>query len=51
MNSTIDMKYLEGGDDVFGPDYGGATVHTNVRAGYLDECANVGAFLANPSSR
>ncbi|MFC3205218.1 choline ABC transporter substrate-binding protein [Aquamicrobium soli] len=47
MNSTIDMKYLEGGDDVFGPNYGGATVHTNVRAGYLGECANVGAFLKN----
>jgi glycine betaine/proline transport system substrate-binding protein len=47
MNAAIDMKYLEGGDDIFGPDYGGATVHTNVRAGYLDECANVGTFLKN----
>lgn len=47
MNSKIDMKYLEGGDDVFGPNYGGATVYTNVRAGYTSECANVGAFLKN----
>ena len=47
MNANIDMKYLEGGDDVFGPNYGGATVHTNVRAGYLSECPNAGAFVKN----
>ena len=47
MNANIDMKYLSGGDDVFGPNYGGATVHTNVRAGYTQECANVGKFLQN----
>jgi glycine betaine/proline transport system substrate-binding protein len=47
MNTTIDMKYLSGGDDVFGPNYGGATVHTNVRAGYTTECPNVGKFLKN----
>ena len=47
MNANIDMEYLSGGDDVFGPDYGGATVHTNVRAGYTEECPNVGRFLEN----
>ncbi len=47
MNANIDMKYLEGGDDVFGPNYGGATVLTNVRAGYTTECPNMGAFLKN----
>ena len=47
MNANIDMEYLSGGDDVFGPDYGGATVHTNVRAGYTDECPNVGRLLEN----
>lgn len=47
MNANIDMKYLEGGDEVFGPNYGGATVHTNVRAGYTGECPNIGAFLKN----
>ena len=47
MNANFDMTYLSGGDDVFGPDFGGATVYTNVRAGYLDECPNVGAFLRN----
>ncbi|HET6467621.1 MAG TPA: choline ABC transporter substrate-binding protein [Geminicoccaceae bacterium] len=47
MNRNFDMVYLEGGDEVFGPDFGGATVHTNVRNGYLDECPNVGQLLRN----
>jgi glycine betaine/proline transport system substrate-binding protein len=47
MNANIDMAYLSGGDDVFGPNFGGATVHTNVRAGYLDECPNVGKLVSN----
>jgi glycine betaine/proline transport system substrate-binding protein len=47
MNSNYKMTYLSGGDDVFGPNYGGATVYTNVRAGYLKECPNVGAFVKN----
>ena len=34
MNANFDLTYLSGGDDVFGPNYGGATVYTNVRAGY-----------------
>jgi glycine betaine/proline transport system substrate-binding protein len=41
------MKYLSGGDDVFGPDYGGATVFTNTRAGYVSECPNVGKLIQN----
>jgi len=47
MNANIDMAYLSGGDDVFGPDYGGATVYTNVRKGYTSECPNVGKLLNN----
>lgn len=47
MNAKYEMRYLEGGDEVFGPNYGGATVYTNVRAGYLEECPNVGQFLKN----
>jgi glycine betaine/proline transport system substrate-binding protein len=47
MNSQVKMKYLEGGDDVFGPNLGGATIYTNVRQGYVDECANVGKLLSN----
>ena len=47
MNANVEMEYLAGGDDVFGPDYGGATVHTNVRAGFAEECPNLGKFLTN----
>ncbi|ANK80068.1 MAG: glycine/betaine ABC transporter substrate-binding protein [Rhizobiales bacterium NRL2] len=47
MNANYDMAYLSGGDDYFGPDYGGATVYTNVRQGYLEECPNVARFLNN----
>ncbi len=47
MNSNFDMAYLSGGDDIFGPDYGGATVYTNVRKGYTDECPNAGTLIKN----
>ena len=47
MNANFEMGYLAGGDDWFGPDFGGATVYTNTRAGYVDECANVGVLLSN----
>lgn len=47
MNANYELVYLEGGDDFFGPDLGGATVYTNVRQGYTDDCPNVGRFLTN----
>ena len=47
MNTNFEITYLSDGDDYFGPDYGAATVHTNVRRGYLDECPNVGQFVLN----
>jgi len=47
MNANFEMAYLEGGDDVFGPDLGGATIYTNTRAGFAGECANLGTFLGN----
>ncbi|MGO7165805.1 choline ABC transporter substrate-binding protein [Rhizobium leguminosarum] len=47
MNTNFKLTYLTGGDKVFGPDFGGAKVFTNVRAGYLDECPNVGMMLKN----
>ncbi len=47
MNANFEMAYLSGGDEVFGPNFGGATVHTNVRAGYVAECPNVGKFISN----
>lgn len=47
MNANFDMTYLSGGDDWFGPDFGGAEVFTNTRAGYVGECPNVGRLLSN----
>jgi glycine betaine/proline transport system substrate-binding protein len=47
MNTEFKMSYLTGGDSTFGPNYGGATVYTNTRAGYSAECPNVGKLLAN----
>jgi glycine betaine/proline transport system substrate-binding protein len=47
MNARFQMAYLTGGDDFFGPNFGGATVYTNVRKGYLQECPNVGKLLSN----
>lgn len=49
MNANFEMTYLSGGDDFFGPDYGGASVLTNTRTGYVQECENVGKFLSNLS--
>ncbi|TKT77387.1 choline ABC transporter substrate-binding protein [Aquamicrobium sp. LC103] len=47
MNANIEMAYLEGGDDVFGPNYGGATVLTNTRKGYAQECPNAGKLFTS----
>ena len=49
MNKSFELTYLEGGDDWFGPNLGGATVSTNVRKGYAAECPNVGKLLSNLS--
>ncbi len=49
MNANFKMTYLTGGDDYFGPNLGGAIVATNVRAGYVAECANTGKLLTNLS--
>eukprot|EP01013_Petalomonas_cantuscygni_P024458 TRINITY_DN4609_c0_g1_i1.p3 TRINITY_DN4609_c0_g1~~TRINITY_DN4609_c0_g1_i1.p3 ORF type:complete len:309 (-),score=97.35 TRINITY_DN4609_c0_g1_i1:1887-2813(-) len=47
MNANFDLTYLEGGDDWFGPNLGGATVHTNTTAGFTEECPNIGTLLEN----
>ena len=47
MNANFELTYLSGGDDIFGPNYGGAEVLTTSRAGYVEECPNVGKFLQN----
>ena len=47
MNSVFKMTYLTGGDATFGPNFGGATVYTNTRAGYIEECPNIGKLITN----
>ncbi len=46
MNLTYDLTYLDGGDLEFGPDFGGATVHTLSRKGYSEECPNAAKFFS-----
>jgi glycine betaine/proline transport system substrate-binding protein len=47
MNRRFKMAYLGGGDDYFGPNYGGATVYTLAPKGYVAKCPNVGRLLKN----
>ncbi len=47
MNANFKIAYLTGGDDLFGPNYGGANVYTTVRKGYVAECPNAGKFISN----
>lgn len=47
MNANFELTYLSGGDDYFGPNFGGAEVFTNTRAGYGKDCPNVGKLLQN----
>ena len=47
MNTRFQIDYLSGGDAYFGPNYGGAEVLTNIRAGYATECPNVAKFVSN----
>ncbi|MCJ8027623.1 choline ABC transporter substrate-binding protein [Shinella yambaruensis] len=47
MNSVYAIDYLSGGDDYFGPNYGGADIYTNIRAGYAQECPNAARFVTN----
>jgi glycine betaine/proline transport system substrate-binding protein len=47
MNMRFDLKYLSGGDEVFGPNFGGATIYTVTRKGYSAACPNIGRLLTN----
>lgn len=47
MNTQYDITYLDGGDDVFGPDFGAAQVFTVVPADYEQRCGNMGRLLNN----
>jgi len=47
MNAKFELTYLSGGDDYFGPNFGGADVYTNTRKGYSKDCPNMGKLLSN----
>lgn len=47
MNTRLEIDYLSGGDAYFGPNFGGAEVYSNIRAGYGAECPNVAKFISN----
>ncbi|WP_342609712.1 choline ABC transporter substrate-binding protein [Vibrio tritonius] len=49
MNTKFDIRYLTGADDIFGPNFGSATVHTITRQGFTSECSNAGRLLKNLS--
>lgn len=44
MNSTFDLRYLQGGEEFFG---GEGNVHTVTRQGFDEECPNAGRLLQN----
>ncbi|MDQ1901178.1 choline ABC transporter substrate-binding protein [Paracoccus sp. WLY502] len=46
MNETIDITYLSGGDAQFGPDFGGATVHTLARKEWVAACPNAARLFS-----
>lgn len=47
MNMMYDFKYLTGGDKFYGPEFGAATVSTQTRKGYVEQCPNAGQLLKN----
>lgn len=46
MNINYQITYLSGGDQEFGPNYGGSTVHTLSRPGYAEDCPNAAKFFS-----
>ncbi|WCR05401.1 choline ABC transporter substrate-binding protein [Paracoccus saliphilus] len=46
MNEAIDITYLSGGDEQFGPDFGGATVHTLARKEWAATCPNAAKLFS-----
>lgn len=46
MNVNFAVTYLSGGDEEFGPDFGGATVHTVARKDWVAQCPNVAKLFS-----
>jgi glycine betaine/proline transport system substrate-binding protein len=47
MNVVHDLTYLSGGDEYFGPNFGGAEVYTLARKDWVAECPNAAQFFGN----
>ncbi len=47
MNVQVNMTYLEGGDTVFGPNYGEAKVYTAMASDYQARCPNAARLIGN----
>lgn len=47
MNVQVKMKYLEGGESVFGPNFGEAKVYTAVATDYQKRCPNAAKLIGN----
>jgi glycine betaine/proline transport system substrate-binding protein len=47
MNTKHDLTYLSGGDEYFGPNFGGADVFTLARTGWSEQCPNAAQFFRN----
>ncbi len=47
MNTKLNIEYLSGGDDYFGPNFGGAEVYTLGRTGWAAQCPNAATFFKN----
>lgn len=47
MNIQFPITYLNGGDAIYGPNYGEAKVYTLVATDYLERCPNAGKLVSN----
>ncbi|WP_413785927.1 choline ABC transporter substrate-binding protein [Agrobacterium sp. rho-13.3] len=47
MNEKFSIEYLSGGDDYFGPNFGGAEVYTLARTGWTAQCPNAAGLFKN----
>ena len=47
MNLRSPIRYLSGGDDVFGPNFGASKVYTLIASGLDTRCPNLYTFLKN----
>lgn len=47
MNLSMQMKYLDGGDKYFGPNFGESEVHTVARQEFAKDCPNLAKLFSN----